>query len=95
MQSIRFFCSNFLLFSYWTIEKRKDKKTNDKKNKPKEIRSKKRERYIDRIGQKLRNIKGIKLIIGNIETKDNASKKIKINVIRQKRLGIKNHSLFN
>ena len=36
---------------------------------------KKRERYLDRIGQKLRNIKGIKLRIGKIEAKDNANKK--------------------
>ena len=43
---------------------------------------KKRERYLDRIGQKLRNIKGIKLRIGKIETKDNANKKIKMKMIR-------------
>ena len=43
---------------------------------------KKRERYLDRIGQKLRNIKGIKLRIGNIEAKDNAYKKIGVKMIR-------------
>ena len=71
--------SIFLLFSY--CEKRKDKKNNIKKNKQKEIRWKKRERNLDRIGQKLRNIKGIKLRIGKIETKDNANKKIKMKMI--------------
>ena len=74
--------SIFLLFLYQTIEKRKDKKTNIKKNKQKEILLKKRERNLDRIGQKLRNLKGIKLRIGNIETKDNANKKIKMKMIR-------------
>ena len=43
---------------------------------------KKRERYLDRIGKKLRNIKGIKLRIGKIETKDNAYKKIGVKMIR-------------
>ena len=43
---------------------------------------KKRERYLDRIGQKLRNIKGIKLRIGNIETKNDENKKIKMKMIR-------------
>ena len=51
-------------------------------NKQKEIRLKKREKYLDRIGQKLRNIKGIKLRIGKIETKDNPNKKIKMKMIR-------------
>ena len=74
--------SIFLLFSYWIIGKRKDKKNNIKKNKQKEIRLKKRGRNFDRIGQKLRNLKGIKLRIGKIETKDNPNKKIKKKVIR-------------
>ena len=51
-------------------------------NKQKEIRLKKRERNLDRTGQKLRNIKGIKLRIGNIEAKDNAYKKIGVKMIR-------------
>ena len=84
LQSIRFFLwtSIFLLFSYWTIEKKKDKKTNIKMNKQKEIRLKKKERNLDRIGQKLINIKGIKLRIGNIEAKYNAYKKIGVKMIR-------------
>ena len=51
-------------------------------NKQKEIRLKKKERNLDRIGQKLINIKGIKLRIGNIETKNDENKKIKMKMIR-------------
>ena len=52
-------------------------------NKQKEIRLKKKERNLDRIGQKLINIKGIKLRIGNIEAKDNdAYKKIGVKMIK-------------
>ena len=64
--------SPFLILDNWEKEWQK---TNIKKNKQKEIQLKKRERYLDRIGQKLRNIKGIKLRIGKIEAKDNANKK--------------------
>ena len=51
-------------------------------NKQKEIRLKKREKYLDRIGQKLRNIKGIKIKMGNIETKNDENKRIKMKMIR-------------
>ena len=51
-------------------------------NKQKEILLKKRERNLDRIGQKLRNLKGIKLRIGKIEAKDNAYKKIGVKMTR-------------
>ena len=71
--------SPFLILDNWEKE---IQKTNIKKNKQKEIQLKKRERYLDRIGQKLRNIKGIKLRIGKIETKDNPNKKIKMKMIR-------------
>jgi hypothetical protein len=63
------------------LRKGRTKKTNIKKNRQKEIWLKKRERNLDRIGQKLRNIKGIKLRTGKIETKDNANKKIKMKMI--------------
>ena len=86
--------SIFLLFSY--CEKRKYKKTNIKKNKQKEIRNRKGKRNLDRIVQKLRNINGIKIRMGNMETKNDENKKIKMKMIRLKRLGISNHhSLFN
>ena len=65
-----------------SIEKRKDKKTNIKKNKQKEIRNRKGKRNLDRIVQKLRNIKGIKLRMGNMETKDDENKRIKVKMIR-------------
>ena len=71
--------SPFLILGNWEKE---GQKTNIKKNKQKEIQLKKRERNLDRIGQKLRYIKGIKLRIGKIETKDNANKKIKMKMIR-------------
>ena len=71
--------SPFLILDNWEKEWQK---TNIKKNKQKEIRNRKGKRNLDRIGQKLRNIKGIKLRIGNIETKDNANKKIKMKMIR-------------
>ena len=51
-------------------------------NKQKEIRLKKREKYLDRIGQKLRNIKGIKIRMGNIEAKNDENKRIKMKMIR-------------
>ena len=51
-------------------------------NKQKEIRLKKKERNLDRIGQKLINIKWIKLRIGNIEAKYNVYKKIGVKMIR-------------
>ena len=69
----------FLILDNWEKE---GQKTNIKKNKQKEIRNRKGKRNLDRIGQKLRNIKGIKLRIGKIETKDNANKKIGVKMIR-------------
>ena len=66
LQSIDFFCE----------------KTNIKKNKQKEIRNRKGKRNLDRIGQKLRNIKGIKLRMGNIEAKNDENKRIKMKMIR-------------
>ena len=71
--------SPFLILDNWEKE---GQKTNIKKNKQKEIRNRKGKRNLDRIGQKLRNIKGIKLRIGKIETKDNANKKFKMKMIR-------------
>ena len=74
--------SIFLLFSYWTIWEKEGQKTNIKKNKQKEIRNRKGKRNLDRIGQKLRNIKGIKLRMGNIETKNDENKRIKMKMTR-------------
>ena len=59
--------SPFLILGNWEKE---GQKTNIKKNKQKEIRNRKGKRNLDSIGQKLRNIKRIKLRIGNIETKN-------------------------
>ena len=71
--------SPFLILDNWEKE---GQKINIKKNKQKEIRNRKGKRNLDRIGQKLRNIKGIKLRMGNIETKDDENKRIKMKMIR-------------
>ena len=71
--------SPFLILDNWEKEWQK---TNIKKNKQKEIRNRKGKRNLDRIVQKLRNIKGIKLRMGNIETKDDENKRIKMKMIR-------------
>ena len=71
--------SPFLILDNWEKE---GQKTNIKKNKQKEIRNRKGKRNLDRIGQKLRNIKGIKLRMGNIETKNDENKRIKVKMIR-------------
>ena len=71
--------SPFLTLDNWEKE---GQKTNIKKNKQKEIRNRKGKRNLDRIVQKLRNIKGIKLRIGNIETKNDENKRIKMKMIR-------------
>ena len=71
--------SPFLILDNWEKE---GQKTNIKKNKQKEIRNRKGKRNLDRIGQKLRNKKEIKLRIGNIEAKYNAYKKIGVKMIR-------------
>ena len=71
--------SPFLILGNWEKE---GQKTNIKKNKQKEIRNRKGKRNLDRIGQKLRNIKGIKLRMGNIETKNDENKRIKMKMIR-------------
>ena len=71
--------SPFLILDNWEKE---GQKTNIKKNKQKEIRNRKGKRNLDRIIQKLRNIKGIKLRMGNMETKDDENKKIKMKMIR-------------
>ena len=70
--------SPFLILDNWEKE---GQKTNIKKNKQKEIRNRKEKRNLDRIVQKLRNIKGIKLRMGNIETKDDENKRIKVKMI--------------
>ena len=71
--------SPFLILDNWEKEWQK---TNIKKNKQKEIRNRKGKRNLDRIVQKLRNIKGIKLRMGNIETKNDENKRIKMKMIR-------------
>ena len=71
--------SPFLILGNWEKE---GQKTNIKKNKQKEIRNRKGKRNLDRIIQKLRNIKGIKLRMGNIETKNHENKRIKVKMIR-------------
>ena len=71
--------SPFLILDNWEKE---GQKTNIKKNKQKEIRNRKGKRNLDRIIQKLRNIKGIKLRMGNIETKNDENKRIKMKMIR-------------
>ena len=71
--------SPFLILGNWEKE---GQKTNIKKNKQKEIRNRKGKRNLDRIGQKLRNIKGIKIRMGNIETKNDENKRIKMKMIR-------------
>ena len=71
--------SPFLILDNWEKE---GQKTNIKKNKQKEIRNRKGKRNLDRIVQKLRNIKGIKLRMGNIETKNDENKRIKMKMIR-------------
>ena len=71
--------SPFLILDNWEKE---GQKTNIKKNKQKEIRNRKGKRNLDRIGQKLRNIKGIKLRMGNIEAKNDENKRIKMKMIR-------------
>jgi hypothetical protein len=71
--------SPFLILDNWEKE---GQKTNIKKNKQKEIRNRKGKRNLDRIIQKLRNIKGIKLRMGNIETKNHENKRIKVKMIR-------------
>ena len=71
--------SPFLILDNWEKE---GQKTNIKKNKQKEIRNRKGKRNLDRIGQKLRNIKGIKIRMGNIETKNDENKRIKMKMIR-------------
>ena len=71
--------SPFLILDNWEKE---GQKTNIKKNKQKEIRNRKGKRNLDRIVQKLRNIKGIKLRMGNMETKDDENKRIKMKMIR-------------
>ena len=71
--------SPFLILDNWEKE---GQKTNIKKNKQKEIRNRKGKRNLDRIVQKLRNIKGIKIRMGNIETKNDENKRIKMKMIR-------------
>ena len=71
--------SPFLILDNWEKE---GQKTNIKKNKQKEIRNRKGKRNLDRIGQKLRNIKRIKLRIENIEIKYEENKKIGMKMIR-------------
>ena len=71
--------SPFLILDNWEKE---GQKTNIKKNKQKEISNRKGKRSLDRIVQKLRNKKGIKLRMGNIETKDDENKRIKMKMIR-------------
>ena len=71
--------SPFLILGNWEKE---GQKTNIKKNKQKEIRNRKGKRNLDKIGQKLRNIKGIKIRMGNIETKNDENKRIKVKMIR-------------
>ena len=71
--------SPFLILDNWENE---GQKINIKKNKQKEIRNRKGKRNLDRIVQKLRNIKGIKLRMGNIETKNDENKRIKMKMIR-------------
>ena len=71
--------SPFLILDNWEKE---GQKTNIKKNKQKEIRNRKGKRNLDRIVQKLRNIKRIKLRMGNIETKNDENKRIKMKMIR-------------
>ena len=71
--------SPFLILDNWEKE---GQKTNIKKNKQKEIRNRKGKRNLDRIVQKLRNIKGIKIRMGNIETKNDENKRIKVKMIR-------------
>ena len=71
--------SPFLILDNWEKE---GQKTNIKKNKQKEIRNRKGKRNLDRIGQKLRNIKGIKIRMGNIKTKNDENKRIKMKMIR-------------
>ena len=71
--------SPFLILDNWEKE---GQKTNIKKNKQKEIRNRKGKRNLDRIVQKLGNIKGIKLRMGNIETKNDENKRIKMKMIR-------------
>ena len=71
--------SPFLILYNWEKEWQK---TNIKKNKQKEIRNRKGKRNLDRIVQKLRNIKGIKIRMGNIETKNDENKRIKMKMIR-------------
>ena len=68
-----------LILGNWEKE---GQKTNIKKNKQKEIRNRKGKRNLDRIIQKLRNKKGIKLRMGNMETKDDENKRIKMKMIR-------------
>ena len=46
------------------------------------MRNRKGKRNLDRIGQKLRNKKGIKIRMGNIETKNDENKRIKMKMIR-------------
>ena len=74
-----FIFSPFLILDNWEKE---GQKSNIKKNKQKEIRNRKGKRNLDSIGQKLRNIKGIKLRMGNIETKNDENKRIKVKMIR-------------
>ena len=71
--------SSFLILDNWEKE---GQKTNIKKNKQKEIRNRKGKRNLDRIVQKLRNIKGIKIRMGNMETKNDENKRIKMKIIR-------------
>ena len=71
--------SPFLILDNWEKE---GQKTNIKKNKQKEIRNRKGKRNLDRIVQKLRNIKGLKIRMGNIETKNDENKRIKMKMIR-------------
>ena len=71
--------SPFLILDNWEKE---GQKTNIKKNKQKEIRNRKGKRNLDRIIQKLRNIKGIKIRMGNIKTKNDENKRIKMKMIR-------------
>ena len=71
--------SPFLILGNWEKE---GQKTNIKKNKQKEIRNRKGKRNLDRIVQKLRNIKGIKIRMGNIEAKNDENKRIKMKMIR-------------
>ena len=71
--------SPFLILDNWEKE---GQKANIKKNKQKEIRNRKGKRNLDRIGQKLRNIKGIKLRMGNMETKNDENKRVKMKMIR-------------